>query len=177
MTKIAVDRDNETIKEMYRWVSEAVTRGCLDGAEGGPLLGFPLRDVEIELLSIVTFPGVTANVVAACASQALEKAVQNANPQLLEPMVRMEIKAPEAYVQNLLNDLGERRAAIESIDRDHELELSVIDCLAPLATLTGFSSTVRHLTSGLGLMHMENAGYRTLSAEESHQVVAEVRGY
>jgi elongation factor G len=135
-----------------------VERGIRDAAAAGMQTGYPLMDVHVTLLD-GQFHEVDSSEVAfeAAGSLALQRAVEQAGVRLLEPIMRLQVVAPNEYFGDLTADLMARRAEIQ----DTELRGStrVITAMAPLASMFGYATSVRSLTQGRATYSMEPSHY------------------
>ena len=127
---------------------EALEEGLAAAATRGVLRGQALAGVAVEALSLQTDgPATTPGAVRACAALALADALKRAQPVLLEPIVRLEIEAPDRSVGDVLSDLATARRA-KVLDVTSRSNRSVIIANAPLETLLGYSTALRSLTQG-----------------------------
>ena len=127
---------------------EALEEGLAAAATRGVLRGQALAGVAVEALSLQTDgPATTPGAVRACAALALADALKRAQPVLLEPIVRLEIEAPDRSVGDVLSDLATARRA-KVLDVTSRATRSVIIANAPLETLLGYSTALRSLTQG-----------------------------
>ena len=127
---------------------EALEEGLAAAATRGVLRGQALAGVAVEALSLQTDgPATTPGAVRACAALALADALKRAQPVLLEPIVRLEIEAPDRAVGDVLSDLATARRA-KVLDVTSRATRSVIIANAPLETLLGYSTALRSLTQG-----------------------------
>ena len=135
-----------------------VERGVRDAAAAGMQTGFPLMDVHVTLLD-GQYHEVDSSEVAfeAAGSLALRRAVEEVGVRLLEPVMRLQVVAPNEYFGDITADLMSRRAEI----RDTELRGSarVITAMVPLASMFGYATTVRSLTQGRATYSMEPSHY------------------
>ena len=136
----------------------AVERALTEGATG-PLYGFPLIGVRAVLLGAQMHPvDSTELAFEAAASRALRKALDMAQAELLEPVMRLEIVVPDSYLGDVIAHITTRRGEITDVQaRD---QLRVIRACAPLAELFGFASNLRSITQGRGVHSMEPLEYR-----------------
>ncbi|QJB57887.1 elongation factor G [Pseudodesulfovibrio sp. zrk46] len=128
------------------WV-EAVEDGISDGLQSGVVRGYPVQDVHVRVLSMERKDGESSPVGYRMASaMALKDALRNATPRLMEPIMYVEIGVPEEFVGDVVGLLGSKGAKIENmIDRSGQ---KVVQGLAPLASLFGFSTDLRSATQG-----------------------------
>jgi elongation factor G len=108
---------------------------------GGPLAGFPVIRVTATLID-GKYHDIDSTPLAfeIAARQAIREALGNASPILLEPIMKVEIEAPEAFASRIVADLKTRRARIEETGR------SWIIALVPAANLLGYSSALKQIT-------------------------------
>jgi len=141
----------------------AVERTLRESATGA-LYGFPLINVKAVLLSAQTHPvDSTELAFEAAASRALRRALEEGEPQILEPCMRLEIIVPEQCMGDVLTNLTTCRGEIVEVRaRD---QLRVIRAHAPLVELFGFASRLRSMTQGRGTYTMEPHEYRAASAD------------
>jgi len=154
----------ETIPHHF---ARAVERALTDFGTGGSLYGFPLINVKATLLDGETHPvDSTELAFEAAASRALRKALDEAGCELFEPVMSLEIVAPEQYLGDLINYLNSRRGAIHEVSsRNH---LRIVRATAPLVELFGFATTLRSTTQGRGTYSMEPEEYRKASIDTLH---------
>jgi elongation factor G len=136
----------------------AIERGVRDAAGAGIVTGYPLIDIQVTVID-GRFHEVDSSEIAfeAAGSLALRQAVEKAGVRLLEPIMRLQVVAPNEYFGDLTADLLARRAEI----RETELRgtTRVISAMVPLATMFGYSTTVRSLTQGRATYSMEPSHY------------------
>ena len=127
---------------------EALEEGLAAAATRGVLRGHALAGVAIEALSVtVDGPATTPGAVRACAALALADALNRARPVLLEPVVLLEIEAPDRCVGDVLSDLATARRA-KVLDVTSRADRSLVVAHAPLETLLGYSTALRSLSQG-----------------------------
>ncbi len=126
--------------------------------QGGGVLGFPLMRLKATVLGgQVGEAGISEIAFRTAANHAFDTALREANPVLLEPIMRLEISTPDEHVGDLVGDLQQRRAII------HQTESrgmnTVLHAEAPLANLFGYSSAMRSLSQGRASCSMEPSDY------------------
>ncbi len=136
----------------------AVERGLVEAAQAGGVAGYPVVQIRAILLDGKYHP-TDSSVIAfsAAAGMAFRAALDEAQSVLLEPVMRLEVRTPEAYLGDVINDLMARKAEITEMDTKGRLR--VIDALAPLRNMFGYASRLRSLTQGRGTYSMEPAKY------------------
>ena len=135
---------------------------ALDGleqeAQGGGALGFPLMKVRATLLGGKVQECDSSEVaIRMAAGDAFTKALRKAGIVLLEPIMRIEVTAPEEYVGDIVSDLQQRRAVITQTHARGRI--TVIDAEAPLANLFGYSNAMRGLSQGRAQCSVEPHSY------------------
>jgi elongation factor G len=126
---------------------QAVEEGLSDGLQSGVVRGYPVQDVHVRVLGLERRDRESSAVGYRMASaMALKEALANASPVLMEPIMDVEINVPEDFVGEVVGLLGSKGAKIENmIDRNGQ---KVVQGLAPLASLFGFSTNLRSATQG-----------------------------
>ncbi|WP_316900899.1 elongation factor G [Pseudodesulfovibrio indicus] len=126
---------------------EAVEDGIQDGLQSGVIRGYPVQNVRVRVLGLERREGESSPVGYRMASaMALKEALSLADPKLMEPIMWVEISVPEEFVGDVVGLLGSKGAKIENmLDRAGQ---KVVQALAPLAKLFGFSTDLRSATQG-----------------------------
>ncbi|KAJ0057176.1 hypothetical protein NL108_002112, partial [Boleophthalmus pectinirostris] len=112
---------------------EAVENGVYSSYLQGPLLGYPVQGVNTEIESINLEPGTSPAMVSACVSRCLQKAMKAAGPQVLEPVMSLEVTVGEDYLSFVLGDLAQRRGTVRDIQSRHNNK--VLIATVPLAEM------------------------------------------
>ena len=126
----------------------AVEKGCQEQMDSGVLAGFPLLDIKVTLYD-GSFHDVDSNEMAfkVAASMGFRKGALEANPVILEPMMKVEVTTPEANMGDVVGDLNRRRGLIEGMD-DGPVGLKIVNALVPLAEMFGYATDLRSATQG-----------------------------
>jgi elongation factor G len=132
---------------------EAVRLGALEATEAGPIDGYPLQDVLIEIQEIEKRPGETTDVAlrVACGN-AVRKSISAAQPTTLAPLMNIEVTVPENYTGTVVGDLSSRGGRIESISTDRDR--GVVHAIVPLTQMFGYSTHLRSQSEGRGTFSM-----------------------
>ncbi|MBE3123342.1 MAG: elongation factor G, partial [Planctomycetes bacterium] len=142
----------------------SVERGVREAAAAGIATGYPLIDIKVTLVD-GKFHDVDSSEIAfeAAGSIGLQQAVEAAGVRLLEPIMRVQVVAPNEYFGDITADLLSRRSEI------HDTELRgttrVITAMAPLAAMFGYATSVRSLTQGRATYSMEPSHYAVVPDE------------
>jgi elongation factor G len=142
----------------------SVERGVRETAAGGVMTGYPLIDITVTLID-GKFHDVDSSDIAfeAAGSIALQQAVERAGVRLLEPIMRLQVVAPNEYFGDVTGDLMSRRAEI--VDTELRGPARVITASVPLAAMFGYATTVRSLTQGRATYSMEPSHYAPVPDE------------
>ena len=154
----------------------AVEKGLNEAMHNGVLAGYPVTDVEVKLLD-GSFHPVDSSELAfqIAASQALKKALAQAQPVMLEPIMKVEITAPEDYLGDVLGDFTGRRGRIMGTDREGRLH--IVRGIAPLSDMFGYTTALRSLTQGRGVFSMEFNRYDELPPNIAQKVITQHVAY
>lgn len=127
------------------WV-DAVEQGVQDGLQCGVIKGYPVQDVEVSIQEIKRSEHSSEPGYRMAAGMALNAALENAKPELLEPIMDVEISVPDENVGDAISLLGAKGAKVENLfDR---AGLKMVQALAPMCSLFGFSTDLRSATQG-----------------------------
>lgn len=140
---------------------DAVAQGINDSLQSGVLKGCPVRDMKVRITGLERKEGESTPAgyhMAAVA--ALKQALHEARPQLLEPIMWVEISLPEEFVGDAISLLGSKGAKVENIlDRAGQ---KTVKALAPMRSLFGFSTDLRSATQGRAGMMLTFARFDVL---------------
>ena len=136
----------------------AIEKGFKGMMEEGPLANYPMLDVEIELFD-GSYHAVDSSAVAfeLAAKGAYRQSMSKAGPQIIEPIMKVDVFTPEDHVGDVIGDLNRRRGMI----KDQEAGTTGVRIKAdvPLAEMFGYIGHLRTMTSGRGQFSMEFAHY------------------
>jgi elongation factor G len=152
-----------------------VEKGFLSSLDTGPLSGFPVTDLKIELYDGASHD-VDSSVMAfeIAARAAFREGVMKANPCLLEPVMKVEVVTPEEYMGDIIGDLNSRRGNVGSMDQRGNAR--VISCMVPLANMFGYVNTLRSMSQGRAQFSMHFNHYAELPAAVSEEVRERLAG-
>ncbi|HUQ02912.1 MAG TPA: elongation factor G [Kofleriaceae bacterium] len=143
-------------------VVEAAMQGLKDAASSGAD-GFPLEDVEVTLVSVGTAEGADAIIGArAAAAESFRRAVKDANPQRLEPIMSVEVTTDDEFLGAIIGDLNQRRGQIQDVATRGPKR--VVTALVALRNMFGYSTRMRSLSEGRATFVMKFQSYDTLAA-------------
>jgi elongation factor G len=144
-----------------------VEKGLASSMQSGVIAGFPMTDVSVALLD-GAYHEVDSSVLAfeIAARAAFKEGIAKAGPQLLEPIMRVEVVTPEDYMGDIIGDLNSRRGQITGMEPRGNGQ--VVNAMVPLATMFGYVNTLRSLSQGRAQFTMHFDHY-----EPVPQMVAE----
>ncbi|MBT8444804.1 MAG: elongation factor G [Gammaproteobacteria bacterium] len=152
----------------------AIEKAFGKSMEEGTLAGFPLLDVKFTL-NDGAFHAVDSSAMAfeAATKAAYRQSIPKAKPQLLEPIMHVDVFTPEANVGDVIGDLNRRRGMIKSQEVLHTGVRVKADC--PLSEMFGYIGDLRTFTSGRGQFSMEFSHYAPCPQNVAEQVIEETR--
>ncbi len=146
-----------------------VAKGLELAKENGIIAGFPVLDFKVTLTD-GAYHDVDSSVMAfeIAAKAAFKEGMQAAGPQLLEPMMKVEVVTPEEYMGDIIGDLNSRRGQVSSMeDRGNA---KVITALVPLANMFGYINPLRSMSSGRAQFSMVFDRYEAVPAAIAAEV-------
>lgn len=153
----------------------AVRKGIEEVMETGVLAGYPMVDVAAELFD-GSFHDVDSSEIAfrLAGAFAFKDAVKKAGITLLEPMMKLEVTAPEEYLGSVTGDLSARRGKI--YNSDSRLGVQVIDAQVPLARMFGYATDLRSMSQGRAMFTMEFSHYEPVPRNIAEEIIAKAQG-
>ena len=156
---------------------KAVEEGCREAMESGVLAGYPLVDVQVTLLDGTWDAEISTELAFKVAgSMAFQRAVEEAKPVLLEPVMRTEVVVPEASLGEVIGDLNSRGATIEGMEQ-RPGGVRAVQAMVPLGRMFGYATDVRSLTQGRGTFTMEFHHYAPVDKEQMEAILYGGRGW
>ena len=148
----------------------AVEKGVKKALESGPLAGFPVVDVKATVY-FGSYHEVDSNEFAfiTCAMQCFKQAFLKAKPQLLEPMMDVEVVVPEQYMGAANGSINQRRGRIEGMEDRAGVKL--LKATVPLGEMFGYSNAIRTVTQGRGSFTMIFKQYEAVPKNIAAEVV------
>jgi elongation factor G len=152
----------------------AVEKGLHEALKTGVLASYPVVDLKIRF-----FDGKSHDVDSSemafkiAASMCFKKAVHEANPVLLEPIMKMEIVVPEEVMGDVMGDLNGRRGRVLGMDSQGKIQ--VIKAQAPMAEVLQYALDLNSMSGGRGTFQMEHSHYEEVPAQLAEKVISESR--
>lgn len=152
-----------------------VEKGFRKTAEDGLLAGFPMVDLKFVLID-GSHHDVDSSEMAfrICTGQALRDVIHKTGPQLLEPVMKIEINTPDDYMGDIIADINRRRGRIERLRRFRKGSQK-LNGTVPLKEMFGYASTLRTLSSGRASFSMEFLNYLPLPKNIEEEIIEEER--
>ncbi|MBT78929.1 MAG: elongation factor G [Alteromonadaceae bacterium] len=152
----------------------AIEKGFKNMMDQGPLAGYPVLDVEVELYD-GGFHAVDSSAIAfeIAAKGAFRQSMPKAGPQLLEPIMKVDVFSPDDNVGDVIGDLNRRRGMI----KDQEAGATGVRVKAdvPLSEMFGYIGHLRTITSGRGQFSMEFSHYSACPQNVADKVMEEAK--
>ncbi|PSW19197.1 elongation factor G [Photobacterium sanctipauli] len=151
----------------------AVAKGIEEQMNNGVLAGYPVLDVKATLFD-GSYHDVDSNEMAfkIAGSMAFRKGALDADPVILEPMMKVEVTTPEDWMGDVVGDLNRRRGMIEGMD-DGPAGLKIIRAQVPLSVMFGYATDLRSATQGRASYSMEFSEYAEVPKNIADAIVAE----
>ena len=152
-----------------------IDQGIREAMEGGVLAGYEMVDIKVTLYD-GSYHEVDSNEMAfkIAGSMGFKEAARRASPVLLEPVMSVEVVAPEDYAGTIMGDLSSRRGRIEGME--HRAGSQVIKAIVPLAEMFGYATHMRSSTQGRAEYSMHFARYEEAPRSVAEEIIAKVQG-
>jgi elongation factor G len=152
----------------------SVDKGVQSKMAEGVVAGFPVVGVKVSLVDGKTHPVDSKDIAFQVAGrEAFKKAIVDAGPTLLEPIMNVEVLVPEECYGDILGDLNSRRGRVQGMDS--KAGTSIIKAQAPMAEMLNYSATLNSITGGRGEHHMEFAHYDEVPAHLREKIIHDAR--
>ena len=149
----------------------AVQKGVEQVLTAGPVAGFPMQDVRVVVYDGKYHPVDSKEVAfVAAGKKAFLDAIARANPQVLEPIVDLEVNAPEQHMGDISGGLASKRARINGTDSVRDGEI-VVRAQVPLSELEGYAAELKSVTAGRGRYSLDFSHYEPVPAQVQQKLV------
>ncbi len=153
----------------------AVEKGVREAMEKGLLAGYPVVDVKVQFYDGKSHEVDSSDLAFKIAAfHCFKKALEEANPVLLEPYYEYEIYVPEETVGDVIGDLNSRRGRVLNLDK--EKKLTKIRALAPLAEMLEYIVTLNGITAGRGYFKSRFSHYEEVPPFVAEKIIAKAQG-
>jgi elongation factor G len=149
----------------------SVDLGIQEAMESGVLAGYPVVDLRVNLVD-GSYHDVDSSEIAfkVAGSMAFKSAMQRAHPKLLEPVMAVEVVAPEEFLGDVMGDLNARRGRVEGLEPRGNTQ--AIRAHVPLATMFGYATDLRSTTQGRATFTMQFDRYEEVPQSIASEIIA-----
>ncbi len=158
------------IPQQYR---PAVEKGVMETMHEGVIAGYPIADLKVTLYD-GSYHTVDSSEMAfkIAGSMALKKAIQQAKPVLLEPIMKVEVVTPNDTLGAVIGDLNAKRGRVQGVEPQAGSNDKVIS-LVPMSEMLTYANQLHSLTSGRGLYTMEFSHYEEVPSHLAQKIISE----
>ena len=155
----------------------AVAKGVEEALKGGVIAGYEVIDLKATIFD-GSYHDVDSNEMAfkIAGSMALKAGIPKAGPQLLEPVMKVEIEVPENFMGDVIGDLSSRRGRIEGMEPLEGTGIQQIHSIVPLAEMFGYATDIRSKTQGRGTFSMEFSHYEPMPNSIAEALISKFKG-
>jgi len=149
----------------------AIEKGFRQTLEKGLIVGFPMLDVKFILIDGGFHPVDSSEMAfRLCTNLALKEIIKKSHPELLEPIMKVEINTPDEFMGDVIGDINRRRGKINNMRR-YRKGSQKLNGFVPLMEMFGYASVLRTLSSGRANYSMEFYKYHTLPKSIKEKLV------
>ncbi|MDT0596253.1 elongation factor G [Glaciecola petra] len=150
----------------------AVEKGCEEQMQNGVLAGYPMLDIKVTLYD-GSFHDVDSSEMAfkIAASMGFKQGAEDANPVLLEPVMKVEVTTPEDWMGDVVGDLNRRRGLIEGME-EGIAGIKIVRAKVPLSEMFGYATALRSATQGRASYSMEFFNYAEAASNVAQAIIA-----
>lgn len=152
----------------------AVEKGIAEAMQSGVLAGFPVVDVKVRFYDGKSHEVDSSEMAFKLAAiMCFKKGVQEANPVLLEPIMKVEVIAPDENIGDVIGDLNSRRGRVLKVDAKGSYQ--VIQANVPMSEMLKYAPDLNSKTGGRGTFTMEFSHYEEVPAQLAEKVIAQAK--
>jgi elongation factor G len=152
----------------------AVEKGIAEAMQSGVLAGFPVVDVKVRFYDGKSHEVDSSEMAFKIAAiMAFKRGVQEANPVLLEPIMKVEVTAPDENIGDVIGDLNSRRGRVLRVDAKGNYQ--VIEANVPMSEMLKYAPDLNSKTGGRGTFTMEFSHYEEVPSQLSEKIIAQVK--
>jgi elongation factor G len=152
----------------------AVEKGVAEAMQSGVLAGFPVVDVKVRFYDGKSHEVDSSEMAFKIAAiMAFKKGVQEANPVLLEPIMKVEVTAPEENIGDVIGDLNSRRGRVLNVNAKGNYQ--VIQANVPMSEMLKYAPDLNSMTGGRGTFTMEFSHYEEVPAQLTEKIIAQTK--
>jgi elongation factor G len=152
----------------------AVQQGVREALENGVLAGYPIIDIKATAVD-GSYHEVDSSEIAfkMAGSLAVREGVKEADPILLEPIMKLEVATPKEFLGDIMGDLNARRARVEAIEL--RAWTHIVRCYVPLAGIFGYATDLRSISQGRATHSMEFYRYQEVPKDMAREIITGMR--
>jgi elongation factor G len=152
----------------------AIEKGIVEAATSGAIAGYPLVDFKVQLIdgSYHTVDS-DEHSFRAAGRKAFRAAMEKVKPALLEPVMDVEIVAPQEYSGDIMGDLNSRRGRVQGMETRGNQQ--VIKAQVPMAEMLNYQSTLNSITAARGSFHMQFSHYDPVPGQLAQKIVEQAK--
>jgi len=153
----------------------AIDKGIKETLENGVIAGYPVNDIKV-ILHDGSFHEVDSSEIAfkIAGSLAVKEAIKLANPQILEPLMEIEVVTPEEFMGDIIGNLTSKRAKIEHLEKRGKMQ--IIKALSPLSEMFGYATDLRSMSQGRATYTMQFAKYELVPNSIKESIIQKFSG-
>ncbi len=152
----------------------AVEKGIVEAMQSGVLAGFPVVDVKVRFYDGKSHEVDSSEMAFKIAAiMAFKKGIQEANPVLLEPIMKVEVTAPEENIGDVIGDLNSRRGRVSNVQAKGSYQ--VIQANVPMAEMLKYAPDLNSMTGGRGTFTMEFSHYEEVPAHLAEKIISQAK--
>ncbi|GAB6194419.1 elongation factor G [Desulfocastanea catecholica] len=153
----------------------SIQKGIIDSLDSGPLIGYPMTDIKVSLIGGSYHEEESTEMAfGIAAAMAIRRATAEAQPKLLEPIMKLEVITPEEYIGDVIADLNSKRGKIVGVSAEGNLQ--ILKGHVPLAEMFGYSTSLRSATQGRANFTMQFLQYDVVPAPRAEIIIKKIRG-
>jgi elongation factor G len=152
----------------------AVEKGIVEAAARGHLAGYPVVDYRVILYD-GSYHDVDSNELSfkMAGRIAFRKAMDQAKPSLLEPIMKVEITIPDEFAGSIMGDLNSRRGRIQGMD--NKAGKTIVKAEVPMAEMLTYGADLTSMTQGRGSFNMETSHYDFVPAVNAEKIITQAK--
>jgi elongation factor G len=152
----------------------AIEKGIVEAAQSGAIAGYPLVDFKVQLID-GSYHNVDSDEHSfrAAGRKAFRAAMEKVKPSILEPIMDVEIFAPQENSGDIMGDLNSRRGRVQGMETSGKLQ--VIKAQVPMSEMLNYQSTLNSITAARGSFHMQFSHYDPVPGNLAQKVIEQSR--
>ncbi|HXM35970.1 MAG TPA: elongation factor G, partial [Pyrinomonadaceae bacterium] len=152
----------------------AIEKGIIEAASHGAIAGYPLVDFKVQLID-GSYHNVDSDEHSfrAAGRKAFRNAMEKVKPALLEPIMDVEIDAPQECSGDIMGDLNSRRGRVQGMDTRGKQQ--VVKAQVPMSEMLNYQSTLNSITGARGSFHMQFSHYDPVPSQIAQKIIQQAK--